>query len=148
LNLLGLAASYMRQAEDRLRDAQGALRSGNHPYAVRLSQESVELSIKATLRAIGIEYPKRHEVSEILAEMKSRLPSWFVEEVPFIQKTSRSLFKKRELAFYGGEDTSLSPEEVISASDARLAVSSAKKVFSTCEKLLKELTRDASTAKR
>jgi len=147
LNLLGLAASYLRQAKDRLEDARGALRSRNHPYAVRLSQECVELSIKATLRAIGIEYPKRHEVSEILAEMKSRLPDWFVTEVPFIQESSRSLFKKRELAFYGGEDISLSPEDLISASDARQAVSSAGKVFSACEKLVKELKK-ASGAKR
>ncbi|HVB95881.1 MAG TPA: HEPN domain-containing protein [Nitrososphaerales archaeon] len=138
----------MRQAKDRLKDAKGALRSGNHPYAVRLSQECVELSIKAALRAIGIEYPKRHEVSETLGEMKSRLPGWFVTEVPFIQETSRSLFRKRELAFYGGEDASLSPEEVISASDARLAVSSARKVFSACERLLEELTEHASGEKR
>jgi HEPN domain-containing protein len=39
-----------------------ALVEGNYPYTVRLSQECVELSLKAVLKAVGIEYPKIHDV--------------------------------------------------------------------------------------
>jgi len=34
-------------------------------YCVRASQEAVELSIKAILRLIGVEYPKTHDPGKI-----------------------------------------------------------------------------------
>jgi HEPN domain-containing protein len=58
LSLLKIAKSYLRQAEARLEDAEDALLEGNYPYAVRLSQECVEPSLKAVLKAVGIEYPR------------------------------------------------------------------------------------------
>lgn len=62
MKLLKIAKSYLRQAEARLRDAIDAFSESNYPYAVRLSQECVELSLKAVLKAVGIEYPKIHDV--------------------------------------------------------------------------------------
>jgi len=49
LSLLKVARAYLRQAEARLKDARDAFAEGNYPYAVRLSQECVELSLKAVL---------------------------------------------------------------------------------------------------
>jgi len=66
LQLLKIAKSYLRQTEARLEDARDALSKGNYPYAVRLSQECVELSLKAALKAVGIDYPKVHDVSDVL----------------------------------------------------------------------------------
>jgi HEPN domain-containing protein len=43
---------------------------------VRLSQECVELSLKAVLKAVGIEYPKIHDVSDILIDFVDRFPEW------------------------------------------------------------------------
>ena len=63
MKLVEMAEAYLRQASFRLRYAGDALRAGNHPYALRLSQECVELSLKAALRLVGIEYPKVHDVS-------------------------------------------------------------------------------------
>ena len=57
LKLLKVAKSYLRQAKARLEDAKDAYIEGNYPYAVRLSQECVEFSLKAVLKAVGIEYP-------------------------------------------------------------------------------------------
>jgi HEPN domain-containing protein len=136
LNLRELALGYLRQAEARLEDAKDALSEGNNAYALRLSQECVELSVKAALRDVAIEYPKQHEVSDLLLEFKQRFPPWFAEEVEFIQQVSVSLFKKRELAFYGGEDVTLPPDRVIGAEDGKIAVDSATRVFSDCSKLL------------
>jgi HEPN domain-containing protein len=44
LRLIKIAGSYMRQAKARLKDAEEALPDKNYPYAVRLSQECLELS--------------------------------------------------------------------------------------------------------
>ncbi|RLI23707.1 hypothetical protein DRO58_08680, partial [Candidatus Bathyarchaeota archaeon] len=60
MRLLKVAKSYLRQAKARLEDAKEAFLESNYPYAVRLSQECVELSLKAVLKAVGIEYPKIH----------------------------------------------------------------------------------------
>jgi len=77
LQLLRIARSYLRQAEARLEDARDALSEGNYPYAVRLSQECVELSLKAALKAVGIDYPKVHDVSDVLEVVSERFPEWF-----------------------------------------------------------------------
>lgn len=139
MNLGKLARSYLRQAEPRLKDATEAYDAKNYPYSLRLSQECVELSVKAVLRAVGIEYPKQHEVSDLLSDLKPRLPEGFLLEIPFIQEASKSLYRKRELAFYGGEDALLSPEEAISEEDANKAVNSSRKVFSVCSALVDKL---------
>ncbi len=119
-----------------MKDAQDALRDGNNAYALRLSQEAVELCVKAALRAVAIEYPKRHEVSDLLIDFKQRFPDWFATEVDFIHETSVSLFRKRELAFYGGEDTALPPDKVIGTEDAKKAVKACEKVLKLARKLL------------
>ncbi len=136
MNLKELAVGYLRQAEARLKDAEDALSEGNNAYALRLSQECVELCVKAALRYVAIEYPKQHEVSDLLIEFKERFPDWFAEEAVFIHEASVSLFKKRELAFYGGEDTALPPDMVINAEDGKKAMESGERVFRDCSKLL------------
>jgi HEPN domain-containing protein len=136
LNFRDLAKGYLRQAEARRDDAVGALADGNHAYALRLSQECVELCVKAALRFVGVEYPKQHEVSGLLVDLKARFPEWFAAEVPFIREASVSLFKKRELAFYGGEDIALPPDSVIDKDDGRKAVEAAERVFAACERLM------------
>lgn len=140
MQLLKVARSYLRQAEARLEDAKEALPRTNYPYAVRLSQECVELSLKAVLKAVGIEYPKIHDVSDVLAEVKERFPEWFKDEIDYLCESSRILFKKREPSLYGGEEAFLSPEEVISRNDAEDAITRAEKTYRLCEKLLLELS--------
>jgi len=130
-----LASSYLRQAESRLEDAKDALKDGNYPYAVRLSQECVELSLKASLRLVGIEYPKVHDVSDVLIEVKNRFPKWFESKVKELAEISRSLASKRELAFYGCEEEYLTPEEAIGRKEAEEAVNKAVEVYDLCKKL-------------
>ncbi|GBC71983.1 hypothetical protein HRbin02_01772 [Candidatus Calditenuaceae archaeon HR02] len=134
--LLKLARAYLRQADDRLADAARALEKGNHPYALRLSQESVELSLKASLRIIGIEYPKIHDVSDLLLAYRERFPGWFREKIDFLAETSRRLSSKRELSFYGGEEALLTPEELISREDAIDALERASKTLELVKRLI------------
>ncbi len=139
--MLKIAKSYLRQAEARIEDAKDALLESNHPYAVRLSQECVELSLKAVLKAVGIEYPKVHDVSDVLDAVKDRFPQWFRAEIGFLRESSKALAKKREISFYGGEEAFLSPDEVISKEDAIDAVQRATKTLKLCKKLIKEIKR-------
>jgi HEPN domain-containing protein len=136
LRLLKVAKSYLHQAEARLEDAKDALLEGNYPYAVRLSQECVELSLKAVLKAVGIEYPKIHDVSDILVDIKDRFPEWFRAELEFLRESSRILVKKREISLYGGEEAFIPPEEVISKRDAENATQRACKTHELCKKLI------------
>ena len=136
MSLLKVAKAYLRQAEARLKDAKDALLEGNYPYAVRLSQECVELSLKAALKAVGIEYPKIHDVSDILVEVEARFPDWFRAEVGFLRESSKVLVKKREISLYGGEEAFLSPEEVISRGDAEDATQRADKTYELCRRLV------------
>ena len=139
MRLIEVARSYLRQAEARLRDAQEALAEGLYPYALRLSQECVELSLKAALKIVGIEYPKRHDVSDVLVIAKGRFPKWFQTEISSLAETSRILAKKREVSMYGDEALLLSPDEVVSWEEARVAVESAEKTYRLCKRLLDEL---------
>jgi HEPN domain-containing protein len=139
LRSLRVGESYLHQARARLEDALDAILEENYPYAVRLSQECVELSLKAVLKAVGIEYPKVHDVSDILPEIRDRLPDWFKAEIDFLQESSKLLFKKREPSLYGEEETLTSPDEVMSRNDAEDATNRAEKAYQLCEKLIEEL---------
>ncbi len=139
--MLKVAHAYLRQAKARLEDAVEAVPEANYPYAVRLSQECVELSLKAVLKAVAIEYPKIHDVSDILLEVKERFPPWFQAETDYLSESSKILVKKREPSLYGGEEAFLSPDEVIDKEDAEDAVTRAGKTYNLCEKLLTELEK-------
>jgi len=139
LRSLKVARSHLRQAAARLDDACDALREGNYPYAVRLSQGCVELSLKAALRAVAVEYPKVHEVSRVLRQVRDRFPDWFKEELDFAAESSRLLFKKREPSLYGDEAGLLSPEELMGLGDAEDAVRRAERTYRLCERLVSEI---------
>ena len=138
MNLIKIAKSYLKQAEVRLKDSEEALEEGIYPYALRLSQECVELSLKGILKIVGIEYPKKHDVSDVILATKDRFPDWFKKEIDFLANTSKKLAKKREVSMYGNEEIALSPEEAISKGEAQIAVKDAKKVYELCKKLLEE----------
>jgi len=141
LKLIKIALAYLRQAKARLEDAKDAVEEGNYPYAVRLSQECVELCLKAVLKAVGIEYPKVHDVSDVLMDVKTRFPAWFQEEMDYMCESSKRLVKKREPSLYGGEEAFLSPDEVIDKADGQDGVKRADKIFQLCNKLIDQLQK-------
>ena len=71
-----LAGSLMRQAESRKAALRVAVEDENWAYVVRLSQEVVELSLKAILNFAGVEPPKWHDVGTLVKiAIVSRHPS-------------------------------------------------------------------------
>jgi HEPN domain-containing protein len=90
-----MAKSYLKQAEERLMHVNEAL-GHNHAFVIRQSQEAVELSLKASLRVIGVEPPKFHDVGPILRRNSSAFPGWFKEEIDRMAYVSRVLRSERE----------------------------------------------------
>ncbi|MGQ9723514.1 MAG: HEPN domain-containing protein [Candidatus Jordarchaeum sp.] len=62
MNTEEMSKAYFRDSEYTLLEAKNALKQGIHHRSVRRAQESVELALKAALRLLGLDYPKRHEV--------------------------------------------------------------------------------------
>ncbi len=119
-----LARDYIRRAEVRLRALDVLFEAESWADVVRESQETVELALKALLRSCGIDPPRIHDVSEILAAELERLPPGIREEVGALTRISRELRRDRELAFYGAED--LTPSGFYSREDAERARSGAR----------------------
>ena len=140
MNNIALAMSNIEQALERLNHAREALRSGNHPYVVRQCQEAVELSLKGSLRFVGVEPPKWHDVGPILRKEVGRFPEEFRKEIDILASTSRSLRKERELAMYGDEVIGVPPEELYSRYDAEESLKKAEYVVNTAVGLLEKTT--------
>lgn len=61
-----MARASVKQALERVETVRRALDEGHYAYAVRQSQEAVELLLKAALRLAGVEPPKWHDVGPVL----------------------------------------------------------------------------------
>lgn len=103
---------------------------------MKQSQEAVELLLKATLRLVGADVPKWHDVGPILRKEKHRFPEWFQREIPNLARISRILRREREPSMYGDEETGLPPDELYDRGDAEEALSYAEYVYNTVIKLL------------
>lgn len=133
------AKSLLNQSIRRLETAERELSGGSLAYSIRSSQEAVELGLKAALRLLGIEYPKKHDVSPILIKFRHRFPQWFpVEKLAAI---SRKLSEKREPAMYGDE-LSMTPADLLfDKSEAEESLKMAKETYEFVKKLFEEYER-------
>ena len=120
-----LALDYVRRAEVRLKALDVLFDGKSWADVVRESQEVVELTLKALLRACGVDPPRLHDVSEVLRAERARLPRALGDDVDTLAEISRSLRRDRELAFYGAED--LTPSGFYSREDAEQARLDAKR---------------------
>ena len=114
-----LAADHVRRADVRLRAIDALYEGESWADVVRESQEAVELALKGLLRACGIEPPRIHDVSEVLARESERFPKDLQPDLDRLARISKQLRRDRELAFYGTED--LTPSEFYSREDADAA---------------------------
>lgn len=139
MNLAKLAEDYCRRAKIRIKSAELAYAEKSYPDVVRYGQECVELSLKAALRAVGVEYPKEHDMSRILRAVKDRFPEWFRTEIGKLGEISRDLADKRAPSLYGIESSGKAPSDIFGKDDAEKALSDARYVLNTVGKLLLEL---------
>lgn len=130
------AKSLLNQSIRRLETAERELRDGSLAYSIRSSQESVELGLKAALRLLGIEYPKKHDVGPVLIKFKDRFPQWFpVERLALV---SRKLSEKREPAMYGDEISMTPADLLFSRDEAEEAFKMARETHEFVKKLFHE----------
>ncbi len=136
MEIVKFARDYLKRGEERTMAAGEALKRRSFPEVIRFSQEATELSLKAALRLKGIEYPKVHDVGDVLLLSKSRFPAWFRENIDWMVRFSAEMAEKRSLALYGVEASGKSPSEIFDDPvEAGEALSGAKKVLSLSSKL-------------
>jgi len=116
---LDLSRDYLRRAAARLKALDVLFGEESWADVVRESQEVVELALKGLLRAVGVEPPRVHDVSDVLRAERDRLPPAVAAEIDRLSAISRRLRRDRELAFYGAED--LTPSGFYSEADAAAA---------------------------
>jgi len=139
MNMAKLAEDYFKRARNRIKSAELAYSDKSYPDVVRYSQECVELSLKSALRALGVEYPKEHDMSRILRANKNRFPEWFRREINRLGEISRDLADKRAPSLYGIEPSGKAPSDIFDKDDAEEALLDAKYVLNIVSKLLLEL---------
>jgi len=138
MSLLDYAKALLDEAQVRLEAAKIFLERGKYSYVVRQSQECVELSLKSILRVAGIEYPKQHEVSDLLLEKSELYPPWLVQELQDISRTSKELMMKRMPSMYGEETIGKPPKSLFNHEDAESSIRSAEHVYNLASRLLRE----------
>ena len=124
--------SYLRQARRILAEAEHYWRTGESHLVVRRCQECVELALKATLRAAGIEVPHVHDVGVFLREHSDKFPAHLGPHLDRLVSISRRLREERELSFYGDEETGSTAENLYTTADADAALADARFVLDVC----------------
>lgn len=136
MNTRMMAMDYIKRGRRCFKEARLAFDEEDYPATVRRCQECVELSLKAVLRSIGIEYPREHDVSKALEMVKEKFPEWFSSKVPGFVEISKDLSKKRGPAMYGYEAELKPASDIFDKKDAEDAISSARDVYESCEKFI------------
>lgn len=141
MNTNRMVKDYIQTARDCLEQANQCFQRGNYNMTVRRAQECVEMSLKATLRLLSIEYPYRHDVGDVVESLgEKNVPKWFLKQIPEFAEVSRKLSEKRGPAMYGYESELKPATEIFDTEDAKDALESADKVFKACEKIISEFT--------
>ena len=133
-----MAKDFLKRARARLIDAEAALKRGDYPETVRYSQECVELSLKACLRTVGIEYPKVHDVGGILRFYTHKFPEWMQDQIESLAEASRDLAEKRAPSMYGLEALGKTASDLFGFDEAKDALEKAKKTYKVASKFINE----------
>jgi HEPN domain-containing protein len=129
-----LAQSYLQKARNRKRVLEVLLEQQGYSDVVREAQELVELALKAMLRHVGVDPPKWHDVSSILADQAQLFPEQIRVALPELSRISKWLRKERELSFYG--DVDFIPTQEYGLEDARRAQRDALAVLTVAGQLI------------
>lgn len=140
MNTKGMALEYLKRSQRYIVEARRAMEEADYPTAVRRCQESVEMAVKGVLRLLGIEYPRKHDVSDVLQDLRNmdEIPKFFKDEISFISSVTSRLASIRGLAMYGDESSLTPPSKLFSREDAEEALNDSKKVLELCLALFNE----------
>jgi hypothetical protein len=117
-----LALDYLRRARLRREALDLLFRREGYADVVRGSQEVVELILKGTLRFIGVDPPKRHDVRLMVVQFVERLPATWAPALEDLAGAATELTHARAEAFYGDEETLTPASELFDRDDATRAL--------------------------
>ena len=123
-----MAKDYAERARWLLKEAEDALAASNNAICVRRSQEALEISTKATLRRLAIEYPREHDVSAALDAASGRLPNELQEKLGGVKSLLAELARLRGPAFYGYEAEGTPASEAFTAEYAARTFAAVKPI--------------------
>ncbi len=134
-----LALDYIDRAELTFEEARSAFEKEVYSLAIRRAQETCELSLKGALRYLAIEYPRDHDVSDVLISLKEirQIPEWFNEKIEFMAGISSDLARKRGPAFYGIERSATPASKIFGREEGLKGVRGAGEILKLCKKLIK-----------
>jgi len=133
-----MARDYMMRAKRFLREAEMALVEGDNATSIRRSQEALEMAVKALLRALGIEYPRSHDVSDVLIDHGDALPENLRSEVEDLAKLVSQLASIRGPALYGYEREGIPASKAFSRDYATEVLSAVRRYVNLIERELRE----------
>ena len=133
-----LASGHLAGAASRLIDARAAFARGAYAETVRYSQEIVELSLKACLGLVLVEYPRARHVGDVVRMRAERFPKWFAEGTPELEKISDELARERAASMYGVESEGKKPSDLFGREEADLRLRQAGDVLGRAIRLRDE----------
>jgi hypothetical protein len=136
MNTKDMAVDYIKRAENCLTECENAFEEDDFARTVRRAQECIELSVKSVLRAIGIEFPKEHDISDLLVTLNFKFPNWFKQKIVKIAKIMAEITPKRGPAMYGFEKELVPPSKIFSKKDGMNARKDAQFVYRYCKKFV------------
>lgn len=141
MNTREMGRDYLSRAKRCLTEAEVALNEHDYSMTVRRSQECIEMAIKGILRLSGIEFPREHDVSDVLLKTEWKeigSPSWFMDNIEKLARIMREITPKRGPAMYGFEKEMKPAGEIFSSDDGIKALNEARFVFETCQRFFLE----------
>lgn len=132
-----MAESLLKRAWNKLEEARNQLKKWNHAESISASQESIELSIKATFLLLQKEYPKRHEFKEeefvsVLDKISKELEHLNFPRLYLLSKFWSNFYT---VAKYGYGKFGVGPEKLFRKDEADLALKHAEECRSAASQL-------------
>lgn len=142
----------------KLDAARKHFNNSEYPDCIARCQECIELSIKCALNSAGINYERKHEVSDRLMEicrkfdrlrnaefMKQnegrRIEKFLIFDIPKLRLISllwlnNHILQLTQYGYESAEPTPISPINFIRKKEAELALFHAEHTFSVCNELI------------
>ena len=104
--------------------------------------------MKACLRTVAVEYPKVHDVGDVLKVSRHKFPEWLREEIDKLAEISHELSEKRAPSMYGIEVMGKTPSQLFDRKEAEEALAKAKYTYEVVSRFIKEFYSTDSSEKQ
>ena len=132
MNSQVMAGDLLARSGRCLRETRTAYDESDYALCVRRAQETIEPAIKGLLRLVGIEFPREHDVSDVLLDSAARFQEPWRENLPELARRLHEITPKRGPAMYGLEAQGVPASEAFDEEDGRGALADAEFVHSRC----------------